>query len=62
MSGKYKILFESFDNGYNVYTGSDIEEYDLLCFIEKDRLHEDILHYESLGVQVFFRGVDNVRT
>jgi fibronectin type 3 domain-containing protein len=51
---KYKILFEPAENGYNVYTGSEVEEYQPLCFIDKENLYEDVLHYESMGAQVFF--------
>tara|TARA_R110000822_G_scaffold219940_3_gene354028 strand:- start:183 stop:380 length:198 start_codon:yes stop_codon:yes gene_type:complete len=49
-----KILFEPFKDGYNVYTATPIEEYELLCFIEKETLIEDVAYYESLGAEVFF--------
>ena len=57
---KYKILFEPFENGYNVYTGTTVEEYELLCFIEKGSLYENTIHYESIGAEVFIGNKANV--
>jgi len=55
MVKKYKILFEPSGNGYQVYTGFDDGEYSALCFIEKESLYEDVRHFQSLGINVFFR-------